>query len=29
MININPTLDEVKKSDDPWIKAYFSTRNFS
>lgn len=23
------TLDEVKKHDDPWIKAYFSTRNFS
>ena len=23
------TLEEVKKSDDPWIKAYFSTRNFS
>ncbi|NIA19741.1 MAG: ATP-binding cassette domain-containing protein [Xanthomonadaceae bacterium] len=23
------TLEEVKKSDDPWIKSYFSTRNFS
>ena len=23
------TLEEVKKSDDPWIKTYFSTRNFS
>lgn len=23
------TLKEVKKSNDPWIKAYFSSRNFS
>ncbi len=23
------SLEEVKKSDDPWIRAYFSTRNFS
>ena len=23
------TLEVVKKSDDPWVKAYFSTRNYS
>ncbi len=29
MVLAEGSLEEVKKSDDPWIKAYFSTRNFS